>query len=60
MYQDHSEIKISDPIEFQNQEKQENQKLRTVGEVASPPDESQGEENAVSSGKGRTDGMSNK
>ncbi|XP_042845051.1 nucleolar and spindle-associated protein 1 isoform X1 [Panthera tigris] len=54
--QDHSEIKISDPIEFQNQEKQENQKLRTVGEVPSPPDKSQGEENAVSSGKGRTDG----
>uniref|UniRef100_A0A8C9KMZ1 Nucleolar and spindle associated protein 1 n=1 Tax=Panthera tigris altaica TaxID=74533 RepID=A0A8C9KMZ1_PANTA len=49
--QDHSEIKISDPIEFQNQEKQENQKLRTVGEVPSPPDKSQGEENAVSSGK---------
>ncbi|XP_042798293.1 nucleolar and spindle-associated protein 1 isoform X5 [Panthera leo] len=42
--------------ENQNQEKQENQKLRTVGEVPSPPDESQGEENAVSSGKGRTDG----
>lgn len=40
----------------QNQEKQENQKLRTVGEVPSPPDKSQGEENAVSSGKGRTDG----
>ncbi|XP_014920391.2 nucleolar and spindle-associated protein 1 isoform X4 [Acinonyx jubatus] len=39
----------------QNQEKQENQKLRTVGEVASPPDESQGEENAVSSGKGNED-----
>ncbi|XP_049469350.1 nucleolar and spindle-associated protein 1 isoform X5 [Panthera uncia] len=42
--------------ENQNQEKQENQKLRTVGEVPSPPDKSQGEENAVSSGKGRTDG----
>ncbi|XP_030174305.1 nucleolar and spindle-associated protein 1 isoform X4 [Lynx canadensis] len=39
----------------QNQEKQENQKLRTVGEVPSPPDESQGEENAVSSGKGNED-----
>ncbi|XP_058594129.1 nucleolar and spindle-associated protein 1 isoform X4 [Neofelis nebulosa] len=39
----------------QNQEKEENQKLRTVGEVPSPPDESQGEENAVSSGKGNED-----
>ncbi|XP_046931247.1 nucleolar and spindle-associated protein 1 isoform X4 [Lynx rufus] len=39
----------------QSQEKQENQKLRTVGEVPSPPDESQGEENAVSSGKGNED-----
>ncbi|XP_040348268.1 nucleolar and spindle-associated protein 1 isoform X4 [Herpailurus yagouaroundi] len=39
----------------QNQEKQENQKLRTVGEVASPPDENQEEENAVSSGKGNED-----
>ncbi|XP_042845053.1 nucleolar and spindle-associated protein 1 isoform X4 [Panthera tigris] len=39
----------------QNQEKQENQKLRTVGEVPSPPDKSQGEENAVSSGKGNED-----
>ncbi|XP_077935648.1 nucleolar and spindle-associated protein 1 isoform X4 [Halichoerus grypus] len=37
----------------QNQEKQENQDLRTVAEVPSPPDESQGEENAVSSGKRR-------
>ncbi|XP_077620761.1 nucleolar and spindle-associated protein 1 isoform X3 [Crocuta crocuta] len=53
--QDHLEMKISDPIEFQNQGKQENQNLRTVGEVPSPPDESQGEENAVSSGKGNED-----
>ncbi|XP_022346352.1 nucleolar and spindle-associated protein 1 isoform X5 [Enhydra lutris kenyoni] len=37
----------------QNQEKQEHQDLRTVAEVPSPPDESQGEENAVSSGKRR-------
>ncbi|XP_025728991.1 nucleolar and spindle-associated protein 1-like [Callorhinus ursinus] len=40
----------------QNQEKQENQDLRTVAEVPSPPDESQGEENAVSSGKRRING----
>ncbi|XP_004400468.1 PREDICTED: nucleolar and spindle-associated protein 1 isoform X1 [Odobenus rosmarus divergens] len=51
--QDDSEIKISDHAELQNQEKQENQDLRTVAEVPSPPDESQGEENAVSSGKRR-------
>ncbi|XP_045865339.1 nucleolar and spindle-associated protein 1 isoform X2 [Meles meles] len=51
--QDHSEIKVSDHTEFQNQEKQEHQDLRTVAEVPSPPDESQGEENAVSSGKRR-------
>ncbi|XP_022346360.1 nucleolar and spindle-associated protein 1 isoform X6 [Enhydra lutris kenyoni] len=50
---DHSEIKVSDHTEFQNQEKQEHQDLRTVAEVPSPPDESQGEENAVSSGKRR-------
>nr|XP_035940115.1 nucleolar and spindle-associated protein 1 isoform X2 [Halichoerus grypus] len=40
----------------QNQEKQENQDLRTVAEVPSPPDESQGEENVVSSGKRRING----
>ncbi|XP_027428496.1 nucleolar and spindle-associated protein 1 isoform X2 [Zalophus californianus] len=40
----------------QNQEKQENQDLRTVAEVPSPPDESQGEENAVSSVKRRING----
>ncbi|XP_032270996.1 nucleolar and spindle-associated protein 1-like isoform X2 [Phoca vitulina] len=51
-----SEIKTSDHAELQNQEKQENQDLRTVAEVPSPPDESQGEENAVSSGKGRING----
>lgn len=51
--QDHSEIKVGDRTKFQNQEKQENQDLRTVAEVPSPPEESQGEENAVSSGKRR-------
>uniref|UniRef100_A0A8I3PL43 Nucleolar and spindle associated protein 1 n=1 Tax=Canis lupus familiaris TaxID=9615 RepID=A0A8I3PL43_CANLF len=51
--QDRSEMKISDHTEFQNQEKQENQDLRTVGEVPSPLDEDQGEENAVSTGKRR-------
>ncbi|XP_027442099.1 nucleolar and spindle-associated protein 1-like isoform X2 [Zalophus californianus] len=54
--QDDSEIKISDHAELQNQEKQENKDLRTVAEVPSPPDESQGEENAVSSGKRRING----
>ncbi|XP_077935645.1 nucleolar and spindle-associated protein 1 isoform X1 [Halichoerus grypus] len=54
--QDDSEIKINDHAELQNQEKQENQDLRTVAEVPSPPDESQGEENAVSSGKRRING----
>ena len=49
--QDHSAIKVGDRTKFQNQEKQENQDLRTVAEVPSPPEESQGEENAVSSGK---------
>ncbi|XP_021540561.2 nucleolar and spindle-associated protein 1-like isoform X2 [Neomonachus schauinslandi] len=51
-----SEIKTSDHTELQNQEKQENQDLRTVAEVPSPPDESQGEENAISSGKRRING----
>ncbi|KAM5241001.1 nucleolar and spindle-associated protein 1 isoform 2-T2 [Hipposideros larvatus] len=41
--QEHSEIQTSDPTEFQNQEKQENQALRTAIEVSSPPDESQGD-----------------
>ncbi|XP_019657656.1 nucleolar and spindle-associated protein 1 isoform X2 [Ailuropoda melanoleuca] len=40
----------------QNQEKQENQDLRTVAEVPSLPDESQGEENAASSRKRRING----
>ncbi|XP_072664511.1 nucleolar and spindle-associated protein 1 isoform X2 [Canis lupus baileyi] len=51
--QDHSEIKISDHTDFQDPEKQENQDLRTVGEVPSPLDENQGEKNAVSTGKRR-------
>lgn len=49
--QDHSEIKISDHTEFKDQEKQENQDLRTDAEIPSPSDESQGEENVVFSGK---------
>uniref|UniRef100_A0A8C0P1J7 Nucleolar and spindle associated protein 1 n=1 Tax=Canis lupus familiaris TaxID=9615 RepID=A0A8C0P1J7_CANLF len=40
----------------QDPEKQENQDLRTVGEVPSPLDENQGEENAVSTGKRRING----
>ncbi|KAK2095446.1 Nucleolar and spindle-associated protein 1, partial [Saguinus oedipus] len=39
-----------DPTEFQNHEKQENQDLRATAKVSSP-DEHQGAENAVSSGK---------
>ncbi|XP_072664515.1 nucleolar and spindle-associated protein 1 isoform X6 [Canis lupus baileyi] len=54
--QDHSEIKISDHTDFQDPEKQENQDLRTVGEVPSPLDENQGEKNAVSTGKRRING----
>lgn len=54
--QDHSEIKISDHTDFQDPEKQENQDFRTVGEVPSPLDENQGEENAVSTGKRRING----
>ncbi|XP_063572655.1 nucleolar and spindle-associated protein 1 isoform X10 [Pongo abelii] len=48
--QNHSEIKISNPTEFQNHEKQESQDLRATAKVPSPPDERQGAENAVSSG----------
>lgn len=41
--QEHSEVQTSgDPAEFQNQEMQENQGLKTAAEVPSPPDESQG------------------
>uniref|UniRef100_A0A2K6SNG6 Nucleolar and spindle associated protein 1 n=1 Tax=Saimiri boliviensis boliviensis TaxID=39432 RepID=A0A2K6SNG6_SAIBB len=52
--QDHSEIKISDPTEFQNHEKQESQDFRATAEVYSP-DEHQGAKNAVSSGKRNKD-----
>ncbi|KAL0622988.1 Nucleolar and spindle-associated protein 1 [Plecturocebus cupreus] len=48
--QDHSEVKISDPTEFQNHEKQESQDLRATTRVSSP-DEHQGAKNAASSGK---------
>uniref|UniRef100_A0A2I3RZ42 Nucleolar and spindle associated protein 1 n=1 Tax=Pan troglodytes TaxID=9598 RepID=A0A2I3RZ42_PANTR len=48
--QNHSEIKISNPTEFQNHEKQESQDLRATTKVPSPPDEHQEAENAVSSG----------
>lgn len=51
---DHSEVK-SDHIESQTQEKQENQILRTVG-IPSLPDESQGDENAGSSGRSGVNG----
>ncbi|XP_053784966.1 nucleolar and spindle-associated protein 1 isoform X2 [Desmodus rotundus] len=53
---DHSEIKTSDPTEFQNQEKQDTQILRTAAEVPSPADGSKGVENTVSSGKRRING----
>ncbi|XP_058397259.1 nucleolar and spindle-associated protein 1 isoform X2 [Diceros bicornis minor] len=52
--QDHSEL--SDPTEFRNQEKQENQAPRTAAEVLCPPDKSQGDKNAVSSGKSGING----
>ncbi|XP_055134750.1 nucleolar and spindle-associated protein 1 isoform X14 [Symphalangus syndactylus] len=48
--QNRSEIKISNPTEFQNHEKQEIQDLRATAKVPSPLDERQGAENAVSSG----------
>ncbi|XP_032107147.1 nucleolar and spindle-associated protein 1 isoform X3 [Sapajus apella] len=48
--QDHSEIKISDPTEFQNHEKQESQDFSAIARVYSA-DEHQGAKNAVSSGK---------
>uniref|UniRef100_A0A2K5CDG5 Nucleolar and spindle associated protein 1 n=1 Tax=Aotus nancymaae TaxID=37293 RepID=A0A2K5CDG5_AOTNA len=41
---------VCDPTEFQNHEKQESQDLRATAKVSSP-DEHQGAENAVSSGK---------
>nr|XP_033707388.1 nucleolar and spindle-associated protein 1 isoform X2 [Tursiops truncatus] len=53
--QDHSEIKVCDPTEFQNQEKHENQALRTIVEAPSLPNKSQ-DENAVPSGKSGING----
>ncbi|XP_036911928.1 nucleolar and spindle-associated protein 1 isoform X2 [Sturnira hondurensis] len=50
---DDSEIKTSDPTEFKNQEKQDTQILRAAAEVPSLPDESQGVEHTVPSGKKR-------
>ena len=55
--QNHSEIKLCGPTKSQNQEKHENQVLRTAVEVPSLPNESQGDENTVSSGKHGIDGM---
>uniref|UniRef100_A0A8C9QJM4 Nucleolar and spindle-associated protein 1 n=1 Tax=Spermophilus dauricus TaxID=99837 RepID=A0A8C9QJM4_SPEDA len=49
--QDHSEVKMSDDTEFQNQEKQKNQDLGTTAKVPSLPDQSQEDDNVVSSGK---------
>nr|XP_014336375.1 PREDICTED: nucleolar and spindle-associated protein 1 isoform X2 [Bos mutus] len=46
--QNHSEIKLCGPTKSQNQEKHENQVLRTAVEVPSLPNESQGDENTVS------------
>nr|XP_019581011.1 PREDICTED: nucleolar and spindle-associated protein 1 [Rhinolophus sinicus] len=61
--QEHSEVQTSDPAEFQNQEMWENQGLKTVAEVPSPPDESQrgNEDSKVPSERKRflcTDGFS--
>ncbi|XP_005603188.1 nucleolar and spindle-associated protein 1 isoform X3 [Equus przewalskii] len=49
--QDHSEIKVSGPTELQNPDEQGNQAARPAAEVPSPPDESQGDKNAASSGR---------
>ncbi|XP_023590907.1 nucleolar and spindle-associated protein 1 isoform X1 [Trichechus manatus latirostris] len=54
--QDHSERKMSDLTEFQNQEQPENQDLKTAGEAPTPPDESQGDENADSMEESRING----
>ncbi|XP_037690202.1 nucleolar and spindle-associated protein 1 isoform X2 [Choloepus didactylus] len=54
---DHSEMKISDPTTFQNQEQEENQNLKTVAEA--PPDESQGDENGVSKKKSEINDLGN-
>ncbi|XP_076706697.1 nucleolar and spindle-associated protein 1 [Callospermophilus lateralis] len=53
--QDHSEVKMSDDTEFQNQEKQKNQDLGTTAKFPSLPDQSQGDDNVVSSGKNNED-----
>ncbi|KAM8783946.1 nucleolar and spindle-associated protein 1 [Rhynchonycteris naso] len=53
--QGHLEIKTSDLTEFQNQEKQENQTLGTTAGVP-PPNENQGGENAVFSGRSGING----
>lgn len=45
--QDHSEIKISDPIESQKQENQDTQEISTAAEVPSPLEKSQANEDAV-------------
>ncbi|XP_012975403.1 nucleolar and spindle-associated protein 1 isoform X1 [Mesocricetus auratus] len=50
-FQDHSEMKRSDPTILQNQGKQENQDLRTTTKVPSLPDQSQEDGSVASSGK---------
>ncbi|XP_047394607.1 nucleolar and spindle-associated protein 1 isoform X1 [Sciurus carolinensis] len=52
--QDHSEVNINDDTEFQNREKQENQDLGTTAKVPSLLDQSQGNDNVISSGKSET------
>ncbi|KAH0514597.1 Nucleolar and spindle-associated protein 1 [Microtus ochrogaster] len=54
-FQDHSAIKRSDPTTLQNQEKQENQDLRTSTQVSSLPDQSQEDRSATSSGRNMAD-----
>ncbi|XP_057637081.1 nucleolar and spindle-associated protein 1 isoform X1 [Chionomys nivalis] len=54
-FQDHSAIKRSDPTPLQNQEKQENQDLRTITQVPSLPDQSQEDGSATSSGRNGAD-----
>ncbi|KAM7327518.1 hypothetical protein ACRRTK_013885 [Alexandromys fortis] len=55
LLQDHSAIKRSDPTTLQNQEKQENQDLRTTTQVPSLPDQSQEDGSATSSGRNGAD-----
>ncbi|XP_075817944.1 nucleolar and spindle-associated protein 1 isoform X4 [Microtus pennsylvanicus] len=54
-FQDHSAIKRSNPTTLQNQEKQENQDLRTTTQVSSLPDQSQEDGSATSSGRNMAD-----